>query len=198
MFLLIYGHMANTLERAASSLAANISILRKKRSLSQGALAAIAGVPRSTLTYMESGAGNPSLQNLVRVAGALQVTLEELLAAPRPSCTLVRRDDVPSVKRSQGVATVFKLLPDPIPGMEIDRMEIRAGSRMGGVPHLPGTKEYLTVVAGEITVFVAGDKYCVEEGDVFAFPGDQPHSYLNSGTRLAVGVSVVVQAPTGI
>ena len=92
---------------------------------------------------------------------------------------------------------VFKLLPDPIPGMEIDRMEIESGSRMGGIPHVAGTKEYLTVVQGEITLQVAGGSYRVAAGDVLAFPGDQAHSYKNTGEKRAIGFSVVTLAPVG-
>jgi hypothetical protein len=62
--------------------------------------------------------------------------------------------------------------------------------RLGGIPHVQGTKEYLTCIAGE--------RFRVEQGDVLAFPGDQQHSYQNSGTRTAVCLSVVVLAPVGI
>src|SRR5262249_8874584 len=154
----------------------------------------LSGVPRSTVAHLESGSGNPSLANLARISAALQVGLEELLSQPRPRCQLLKAKDVRAVKRSQGVATVFKLLPDPLPGMEIDRMEIAGGGRLGGIPHTAGTREYLTCVRGAITVSVAGERFEVEEGDVLAFPGDQPHSYQNAGAARAVGFSVVVLA----
>lgn len=190
--------MANAPAKIAENLAQNIVSLRQKRSLTQGALAKVAGVPRSTVTHLESGSGNPSLSNLMKVASALQVTIEELLATPRSRCKLVRGDELKIVKRAQGNVTVFKLLPDPIPGMEIDRMEIEAGGRMGGIPHVPGTKEYLTVIQGEVTVTVSGQSFRVREGDVLAFPGDQPHSYHNTGARMARAFSVVALAPVGV
>lgn len=165
--------------------------------MTQAALATLAGLPRSTVTQIESGGGNPSLANLSRIAAGLQVSIEELLARPRASCKLIPADRLPSQKRSQGVATIYKLLPDPIPGMEMDRMEIAPGGRMGGIPHMAGAKEYLTVVQGEITVSVAGEAFRVKTGDVLAFPGDQAHSYLNTGARKAVGFSVVALAPVG-
>src|SRR5262249_53173351 len=98
--LLIYWHMANELNSIARHLANNITLLRKKRGLSQNALAGIAKLPRSTITHMESGNGNPSLQNLARIAGALQISIEELLAAPRTDCKLIRRAEVRAMKRS--------------------------------------------------------------------------------------------------
>jgi quercetin dioxygenase-like cupin family protein len=66
---------------------------------------------------------------------------------------------------------------------------------MGGQPHLPGTKEYLTVLEGEVSVYVAGNLYAVQAGDVLAFPGNQPHSYLNTQFAPAVAISVVIPVP---
>ncbi len=147
---------------------------------------------------MESGEGNPSLQTLARVSASLQVSIEELLNRPRASCKHIKVSDVPKLKRSQGLVTVFKLLPDPIPGMEIDRMELEPGARMGGIPHVTNTKEYLVCMKGAIQVAVSGDKYNLNEGDILAFPGDQTHSYFNSGEGRAICISVVTLAPHGI
>jgi XRE family transcriptional regulator, regulator of sulfur utilization len=186
--------MDDGLASISKSLASNLSDLRAKRGMSQLALAKLAQVPRSTVAHLESGCGNPSLLNLMRISAALQIGLEELLAQPRPQCQLTKARDVRSIKRSQGVARVFKLLPDPLPGMEIDRIEIERGGKLGGIPHSAGTKEYLTCVKGVIRVSVLETLYELEEGDVLAFPGDQPHAYHNAGDSKAVGFSVVALA----
>ena len=65
-------------------LADNIKALREARGLSQQQIAKAAGVPRATWTHLESGAANPTLAVLIKVANALQVRLDEMLAAPRP------------------------------------------------------------------------------------------------------------------
>ena len=87
-----------------------------------------------------------------------------------------------------------KLLPDPIPGMEIDRIEVAPGARMTGVPHTPGTREYLTCETGKKLLVVSGERFTLAPGDVAVFRGDQRHSYHNGGARPAVGYSVVVLA----
>lgn len=88
-----------------------------------------------------------------------------------------------------------RLLPHAIPGMEMDRIELPPGGRMQGVPHPPGTREYLTCETGEIVPVAAGESWNLRAGDVIAFRGDQRHSYANPGTRRpAVGYSVVVLA----
>src|SRR5437762_801233 len=68
---------------AASHLARNLVNLRRTRGLTQDMLAREAGVPRSTIANLESGDGNPSLAVLVKVAQALAVPIDELLASPR-------------------------------------------------------------------------------------------------------------------
>jgi transcriptional regulator with XRE-family HTH domain len=174
----------------SSHLAHNVTALRRGRQLSQAQLARLAGLPRSTLTWIESGEGNPSLRKLVQLATALQVGLEELLARPRAECLLVPAAKVP-VRTRAGGSRQFKLLPDPLPGMEIDRLELEPGARLKGVPHLERTREYLTVVSGELVLHVAGEGYRVCAGDVLAFPGDRPHGYHNPGRVRAVALSVV-------
>lgn len=190
--------MDQTLEKLPIYLAQNVLSLRQKRGYSQGQLAKIAGLPRSTVTYIESGVGNPSLQNLAKIAGALQITIEELLHRPRAGCQLIKASDVKVIKKGGGLAEVFKLLPDPIPGTEVDRMEIAAGGRISGVPHVTHTKEYLIGVQGEVQVNIATQKFIVKSGDVLAFPGDQPHSYQNIGNSRAICMSVVMMAPVGV
>lgn len=129
------------------------------------------------------------------VAVALEVSLEELLAEPRVKSAFVASAQIPVRERASGLVRIFKLLPDPIPGMEIDRMEIKPGGRMIGTPHLARTKEYLTCIEGCVQVAVAGTNYQLAAGDVLAFPGDLAHSYYNPGLNLTVAVSVVVISP---
>ena len=180
-------------EPLASRLAGNIRQLRESRGLTQEQMAKLSGVPRATWGHLESGSANPTLSVLHKVAMALQVPLEELTSSPRASSRHYAKTALETHK--QGDGTIRKLLPDPIPGVVIDRMEIPAGGRIPGVPHMPGTREYLTCESGEILLAVGGDQTRLSPGDVVVFRGDQRHSSRNPGTRAAVGYSVVLLAP---
>jgi len=170
----------------------NAKQLREARGMTQAQMAKIAQVPRATWTNLESGYANPTVTVLHRAAAALQVTIEELLSTPRAACEYFPRGTLPT--RTPGQAQVRKLLPHAIPGMEMDRIELPPGGRMPGIPHTPGTREYLTCEAGEISLVAAGERWRLRPGDVVAFRGDQRHSYGNPGERTAVGYSVVVLA----
>ncbi len=145
--------------------------------------------------HLESGAANPTLGVLVKVAASLQVRLEELLAPPRSAARFVRAAELPSKRK--GDVLVRKLLPEPLAGLEIDRMALPPRSSFPGVPHTPGTREYLTLERGAIELRVAGEVYALEPGDVVSFRGDQRHGYRNPGDREAIAYSVIAFAPSG-
>ncbi len=176
----------------AARFGLNVRQLREARGATQAQMAKLAGVPRATWANLESGAANPTLSVIDRVATALQLTIEELVAVPRASAKRYARGALRV--RQRGEVTIHKLLPDPIPGMEIDRFELPPGARMPGVPHTPGTREYLTCESGEIVLVAAGERFELAPGDLVAFHGDQRHSYANPGAKMAVGYSVVVLA----
>jgi transcriptional regulator with XRE-family HTH domain len=182
----------------ATHLARNLVALRHARNLTQGALAKAAAVPRSTVANLESGTGNPSLAVLVKVAAALGVPIDELLASPRASVRRWKAADVATRERGRGVTT-RALVPEPVPEEMMDLMDFAPGAVMGGTPHLPGTREFFTCLSGAVNLIVAGERYALEEGDVLAFPGNLPHSYQNADPlRPARGVSVVVLAKAGV
>jgi len=180
------------MEDVATRLARNVRTLREARAMTQAQMAKLAAIPRATWGNIESGSANPTLAVLDRVATAFQVTIEELIAAPRSEARLYPKAEL--AVKMRGAAMIRKLLPDPIPGMEIDRFELPPRAKVTGIPHTPGTREYLTCEAGTIVLVASGEEYRLEAGDVVAFRGDQRHSYANPGTKPAIAYSVVVIA----
>ncbi len=198
--------MANPLDTSGLSagtiqvprnLARNVVNLRSARHWTQLQLAKMAGIPRSTVTNIESGQSNPSLHILLKIVAALQVPLEELLLAPETKFRHVPADSIVGIRKKGGIS-VYELLPDPIPGMQITRMEFEPHGRAVGVPHLPGTREYFTCISGSVKILVGGKPHVIAQGDVLAFAGNQPHSYANEADQKALGLSVVVFAPVGV
>lgn len=179
--------------KVAENLAANIRQLRDGRGLSQQQLAEMSGVPRATWANLESGEANPTLSVLLRVATTLQVTLEELVGPPRATARLYRAGSLPSRRRGQ--ASIRNVLPDPMSGLQIERIELPAGSGFTGVPHTPGTREYLACEQGSMELSASGETWRLEPGDVVVFRGDQRHAYRNPGRGRSVAYSVIALAP---
>jgi transcriptional regulator with XRE-family HTH domain len=180
----------------SNNLCQNIKYLRQRRGLTQGRLAELSLVPRSTLANLETGCGNPTLAVLAGLSNAMQVSIEELLSTPRASGRVYPKGVLPIQKRGRGAKiVVHKLLPDPIAGMEIDRMHLAAGAQMKGVPHRPGTREYCFCESGAAVIWAGGERFEIKQGDVLSFQGDQAHSYRNESRSALVLFSVVTLAP---
>ena len=79
-----------------ANLSANVRRLREERGLSQQRMATISGIPRPTWASLESGSANPTLSVLTRAATALQVSIEELIGAPRTAARLFRAGEIRS------------------------------------------------------------------------------------------------------
>jgi transcriptional regulator with XRE-family HTH domain len=180
---------------AGAHLSDNVRALREARGLTQQQIAKIAGMPRATWSHLEGGDANPTLSVLTKAAAALQVRLEELLAPPRAAARHVPVKEL--FVRRRGEVEVRRLLPEALPGLEIERMRLPPGTSMTGVPHTAGTREYLTVERGQLELRVSGEAYELAAGDVVVFRGDQRHSYHNRQASEAIGYSVIAFAPSG-
>jgi XRE family transcriptional regulator, regulator of sulfur utilization len=180
-------------ERVATHLARNLVGLRHARGQTQDGLARASGVPRSTVANLESGEGNPSLAVLVKVAGALGVPIDELLASPRGRVRTWKGSEVAVRTLGRGVS-LRPLVPEPVPDEMLTLMDFVPHGGMRGTPHLPGTREFFTCLDGNVTIFVAGARFDLAPGDVLGFPGNVPHSYQNDGDGPARGVSIVILA----
>jgi transcriptional regulator with XRE-family HTH domain len=182
------------MDELRANLAANARRLREMRGLSQQRMAQLSGIPRPTWASLESGSANPTLSVLSRAAAALQVSIEELIGAPKTAARLLLAADIRERKR-QG-ARLRPLLPEAIPGLDISRMELAPGGQLTGVPHTPGTREYLTCERGRIELVASGERWRLGPGDSLVFRGDQRHSYRNlDARRAAVAITVVCFAP---
>jgi transcriptional regulator with XRE-family HTH domain len=177
-----------------ANLSANVRRLREARGHSQQRMAQLSGIPRPTWASLESGSANPTLAVLAGAASALQVSIEELIGAPRSDAQLFPAASLPVRKRRGG--RLSALLPETIPGLDIARMQVAPGAQIVGVPHTAGTREYLCCESGRILLVAAGEEWSLAAGDVLVFRGDQRHTYRNPNARAAASaITVVCFAP---
>jgi transcriptional regulator with XRE-family HTH domain len=166
----------------ATSLGATIAAaLRRERAragLSLTELARRAGVAKSTLSQLEAGVGNPSVETLWSLAVALDVPLSRLVEPPAPTVRVIRAGEGPRI-RSEQADFVGTLLAAGTPHVRRDVyvIELEPGEGRMADAHTPGTVEHLIVAAGRIRTGPAGDLVELGPGDYAAFPGDVPHQY---------------------
>ncbi len=168
----------------------NLKFLRAKRNYTQKQLSDVSKIPRTTLTNIESGEGNPSLSNIIKLAHALDVSIDLLVSAPRPETVLLREQELPL--EIKGGASITKLLPEKMKGLDIDRVTLDSNQTFRGTPHLGGTREFMTVIKGEIIVRFNGEEFHLYKNDLLAFQGDVHHSYQNPLNSESMYMSIVI------
>ncbi|GAA2901208.1 helix-turn-helix domain-containing protein [Microbacterium esteraromaticum] len=161
-------------ERLAHSLRRE----REGAGLSVSELARRASVSKATISQLESGAGNPSVETLWAIGDALGVPFATLVEDRAPASRLIRLGDhagVPSAA-SPYLAT---LLSAAAPGTRRDIYLIQAepGEPRRSLPHHTGTTEHVVLVSGEALIGPADAPELLHPGDYLSYAGDAAHIF---------------------
>ncbi|WP_326731637.1 XRE family transcriptional regulator [Streptomyces phaeochromogenes] len=177
-------------------------VLREQRGLSLAELARRAGLAKQTLSKLEQGVGNPTVDTLFAIASALGVPVTRMVAEREQVMTVQRAGEVVWDEHS-GFETRSL---DHVYGsgvIENYLLRVKAGQAAAGAlsePHPVGTLEHLYVISGRVRVGPAESPVELGAGDFVRYPGDRPHVYesLEGESLLHLVVSVPrVQPGTG-
>jgi transcriptional regulator with XRE-family HTH domain len=167
-------------------IAASLRRERRRSGRSLTEVARRAGIAKSTLSQLESGTGNPSLETLWAICVALDAPFSRLLDPPRPHTQVIRADEGPTVAAAEADYQATLLAGCP-PGARRDVYRIRAepGHARASEPHMPGVVEHVVIGSGRALVGVAGEPAELRPGDYIRYPGDVPHVFeaLEPGTQ---------------
>lgn len=177
-----------------SILAGNLLKAREQRGLTLTGLAERCGIAKSTLSTLESGEGNPTVETLWAIANALDV----------PFGLLVSGADVGEnslAAELAGEGSIVRLIErsDGEPEIEVYSVELKAGYRQESAPHPAGVCERVTVLSGAMLVGDPERPKLVRAGESCAFAADVPHVYgaTDRGTKALVFIEYPPRGTTG-
>ncbi|MFE9580390.1 helix-turn-helix domain-containing protein [Nocardia sp. NPDC006044] len=180
--------MAQQDSTAGAPQAVIAAALRRERTragLSLTEVAHRAGIAKSTLSQLESGTGNPSLETLWALCVALDMPFSGLLDPPRPAVRLIRAGDGPVVAAAESDyrATLLAASP-PNSRRDLFRITAEPGQARLSEPHIPGVFEHVLLASGRAKVGVIDEPVELGPGDYISYPGDLPHVFeaLEPGT----------------
>jgi transcriptional regulator with XRE-family HTH domain len=176
------GHARLSPAPIAALVAASLRTLRQTRGLSQSDLARLAGVSPSAVSQAERGDRGLSLETLLRLTEALDMSLDDLLHAQRRTPYRVgRRDDDPQVVESGFQALLEPSGPRPSVAL------IRLPARGSGAPE-PGQQgqAVITVGSGLVQVLVDDATPSLREGDALTSDAARIAGWRNLGEREAL------------
>lgn len=163
------------------NVAINLKRIRKSRSMSLDMVSEQTGVSKSMLAQIEKGQANPSLGVLGKIASGLRIRVQELIEAPPMDACLVKISNMIPTKEAEGKYKVWTCFPyEDNQMIEIYRIDIEPGETYVSGGHGEKTREYISVLEGEVTIETNGEVYMVTRDEVFRFETDQIHIYQNN------------------
>ncbi|WP_141575983.1 helix-turn-helix domain-containing protein [Actinomadura sp. WMMA1423] len=163
-------------ESVRDVLAGNLRRARLELGLSLSELSRRSKIGKATLSQLEAGAGNPTIETVFSLSRALEVPISDLLDRQEPSgLTVVRAAEV-EVLSGEGVDL------RPLRGIEsggavfeVYDQRVRAGRRQDSLGHVG--MEHTVVQAGRLAVRVDDRDVELGPGDYVGFDARLPHSY---------------------
>ena len=158
-------------------VAANLRRLRGEQGRSLSELARASGIAKATLSALEAGKGNPTIETLSALATALGVPFGDLLAggAPEPVHVVHAARGHERRRHRQHLRLIVRL-----PGVAADRAlrgALPAALQARRRRHGPGTREHVLVTQGALRTGPADRTVDLRAGDYAGFAGDEMHLY---------------------
>jgi transcriptional regulator with XRE-family HTH domain len=174
-----------------NGLGLRIKALRRDRGLLQKHLADKAGLTASMVSQIEAGRLTPTLPTLGKLAGALGISIPEVLESPKEarSIHISRKREHPIVTFENcgerwmvlgaglfegKVRAVVATLDGKSPSLATEKVIIR-----------PGQMKLFYVLQGAVRLHYAGETHLMSEGDSALLDGGAPHRWDTASRRRA-------------
>ena len=172
--------MVTTSEDVLAGVGPRLRALRRARGISLAALAAETGLTASTLSRLENSKLRPTLEQLLPLAHAHGVPLDDLVAAPptgdpRIHLRPVRRAGftvVPLTRRPGGIQA-SKVIYPPAGGPGATTLQTHEGY------------EWFYVLNGHARLILGDQEYRLGPGEAAEFDTRTPHQISSAGTQPA-------------
>ncbi|MDG6106741.1 helix-turn-helix domain-containing protein [Dactylosporangium aurantiacum] len=168
-----------------AELGARIRARRRAQGLGLEQLGELSGVSRSMVSDVERGLKTPTVLVLDRLATALGTSIARLLDEPVGDALVVLRGERHRVVRDPA-GWERRILSPVLPGVEFEFMRTTLGPGVDAgefSPHRPGSREYVAVESGQLTLTIDGQASTLGAGDSAYFPGDCRHGFANGGAE---------------
>ncbi len=153
-------------------LAKNITKYREERGLTLSGMSELCGISKSTLSIIESGKGNPTVETLWAIANVLDVSFGVLVSDQSEKVLKTG----PTRSKSGSIVRLIER-SDKDPEIEVYSVEYTSGYRQESQAHAHSVKERVTVISGALLVGDPEKPKLVRAGETFSFFADIPHTY---------------------
>lgn len=184
--------------RKQAVIGEKVKAFRMARRMSLRTLGEATGTTASFLSQLERGLSGGNISTLMRIAGALGISLTDLFDdTAAPVGRVLRKEDRPKLPPAEGYRKML-LSRRPIRDMEVYIGEFDPGGSTGDKPYSHGdSHELFLVIRGEVELTLGDERHVLSAGDSVEYPTSVPHKTVNIGPEPAE-VLWMIAPPTSV
>ncbi|MCL2894939.1 helix-turn-helix domain-containing protein [Brenneria tiliae] len=165
-----------------TSVSVNLTKVRQSRGMTLSGLAEVSGIGKATLSGIEAGRGNPTIETVWKLARALDVPFGELIDADN-------EQTVDSVSEGVSVRLINRQNTPRV--IETYIMELAPRTKRYADSHMTGVEESVVVLKGQVLVGQSTAPVFRSTGQSYSFKGDSQHLYQSLGEPCSLMVNVI-------
>lgn len=168
------------MENLNKNISQNLKRIRMEKNLSLDKLAEITGISKSMLGQIERIETNPTISTLWKITTGLKISLTDLIEASLPNNALITRQDITPLFEDNKKVCSYPFFQNNA-GKNFDMLQVflEPNGKLISTAHISGTKEYIIVFKGILTIYVDNEEYNILPNQAFQFDADKDHIYEN-------------------
>lgn len=176
-------------------IAENLKDIRKRKGLSLEKTSALTTISKSMLSQIERGEVNPTISTVYKLSLGLKVPVTAFTAKKPMPFSKTGKEKVAPLTGNNGRYRLYPIFSfQDGQNFEIFDLEFDEDGEMAGNQQMIGTREFITVYSGQLTLLFNDREYVLEVGESATYNAFDEYIYKNTGTGM-VTANIVVHYP---
>ena len=170
------------------NIGSRLGDLRKRKKMTLDQLSSKSGVSKSILSQIERNISNPTVSTMMRIADALEETLSGFFMNidEGKSSPIETSKETPNITSKDGLCELSILgAGETVSWLQWYVLTMKPKGQLPSRSHGSNTFENITVISGEIVVYLKKQSETLKAGDTFRFPTNQEHTLMNKSKTIS-------------
>ena len=170
------------------NIGSRLGDLRKRKQMTLDQLSSKSGVSKSILSQIERNISNPTVSTMMRIADALEETLSGFFMNidEGKSSPIETSKETPNITSKDGLCELSILgAGETVSWLQWYVLTMKPKGQLPSRSHGSNTFENITVISGEVVVYLKKQSETLKAGDTFRFPTNQEHTLMNKSKTIS-------------
>ena len=170
------------------NIGSRLGYLRKRKQMTLDQLSSKSGVSKSILSQIERNISNPTVSTMMRIADALEETLSGFFMNidEGKSSPIETSKETTNISSKDGLCELSILgAGETVSWLQWYVLTMKPKGKLPSKSHGSNTFENITVISGEVVVYLKKQSETLKAGDTFRFPTNQEHTLMNKSKTIS-------------